>query len=65
MRERILGNKILELLKTEKTPLTAWQISKRLNVKDGNVYSAIANLTFYEPLAENETGGIYLMANEE
>jgi hypothetical protein len=65
MRENILGNKIIELLKAAKRPLTVWQISKSLGVNVGQAASTIAHLTFSEPLAENDNGGIYLMERDK
>jgi Mn-dependent DtxR family transcriptional regulator len=61
MRERILGDQIMELLKKAEEPLTAWQISKKLGTGWNNINTAVANLTYSELLAENDKGGIYLM----
>jgi DNA-binding IclR family transcriptional regulator len=65
MRERILGDKIIELLKKEQRPLTVWQISKRLGTGFNNINTAVVNLTYSELLAENDMGGIYLMERDK
>jgi predicted transcriptional regulator len=65
MRERILGDKIIELLKKEKEPQSIQNISKKLGTGWNNINTAIANLTYSELIAEDDNGGIYLMEREK
>jgi molybdenum-dependent DNA-binding transcriptional regulator ModE len=65
MRERILGDKIIELLKKEKEPQSIRNISRKLGTGWTNVYAAVTNLTYFEPIVENDKGGIYLMEHEK
>jgi predicted transcriptional regulator len=64
MRERLLGDKIIELLKNEKKPQTIWEISRKLGTGWNNINTAVTNLTYSGPIAENDGGGIYLMECE-
>jgi hypothetical protein len=65
MRERMLGDKIMELLKNEKCHLTVGYISMKLGTGWNNIYSAITNLTYSEPLAEDDENKIYMLEYKE